>query len=300
MQMLLVLGLVGFGAQLINSSLGLGYGVTSTSALLLIGTAPALASATVNFSQVGSQLVSGYAHWRFGNVDWSVVRRIAIPGAAGAFAGATFLSWLAVEVARPLMALILLTLGLYILIRFTVWGTSRGNLGKPLRSRFLTPVGLVGGFMNSTGGGGWGPIGTSALLASGRLEPRMVVGSISAAEFGVVVAGSAGFLVGLGLAGINLSWVAVMLLGGVVSAPIAAWLARHIPGRMLGSLAGGLVVFVNLRNLFQSGWIEVPSQLQAGLLVVAALGWAGAVAWSARAHRAARRLDEQRAVAATV
>lgn len=289
MPMLLVLGLVGFGAQLINSSLGMGYGVTSASTLLLIGTAPALASATVNFSQVGSQLVSGYAHWRFGNVDWRVVRRIALPGAVGAFAGATFLSWLSIEIARPLMAVILLTLGIYILVRFTVWGTSRGNLGRPLRSRFLAPVGLVGGFMNSTGGGGWGPIGTSALLASGRLEPRMVVGSISAAEFAVVVSGSLGFLVGLGLGGINLSWVLVMLAGGVLAAPIAAWLTRHIPGRLLGSLAGGLIVVINLRNLFQTGLVDVAAGAQVAALVAAVLVWAGAIAWSMAAHRAAQR-----------
>lgn len=288
MPMLLVLGLVGFGGQLINSSLGMGYGVTSASALLLIGTVPALASATVNFSQVGSQLVSGYAHWRFGNVDWAVVKRIALPGAGGAFAGATFLSWLAVEVARPLMAIILLTLGVFILVRFTIWGTARGNLGKPIRTGLLTPVGLVGGFMNSTGGGGWGPIGTSALLATGRLEPRMVIGSISAAEFLVVLAGSVGFLVGLGLAGINFGWVLVMLAGGVLAAPIAAWLARHIPGRMLGSLAGGLIAVINLRNLFQSGWIEIAPAAQVVAMAAAVIGWAGAVAYSAMAHRATR------------
>lgn len=291
MPVLLMLGLIGFGAQLIDSSLGMGYGVTSTSALLLMGISPALASATVNFAQVGTQLASGYAHWRFGNVAWAVTWRLALPGAVGAFAGATFLSRLSVAVARPLMALILLALGLYILIRFTIWGTS-GGATRSLRSNFLAPVGLVGGFMNSTGGGGWGPIGTSALLASGRLEPRMVVGSVSAAEFAVVVASSAGFLVGLGLAGIDLSWVVVMLIGGVIAAPIGAWLVRHIPGRMLGSLAGGLVVMVNLRNLFHSGLINVAPAAQTALLAVAACGWAVAVVWSARSHRQDQRLRE--------
>lgn len=289
MQALILLGLVGFGAQLINGSLGMGYGVTSTSALLVAGTTPALASATVNFSQVGSQLVSGYAHWRLGNVDWRVVWLIALPGALGAFAGATFLSWLAVELARPLMAVILLVLGCYILVRFTVWGTARASLSGHVPTGVLTPVGLVGGFLNSTGGGGWGPVGTSTLLATGRLEPRRVIGSVSAAEFGVVVAGSAGFMVGLGFGGINFHWVGVMLAGGVLAAPIAAWLARHIPGRMLGSLVGGLIVVTNLHNLLGSGWLAAPAGLQVASYGVAVLGWASCVAWSARAHRIATR-----------
>lgn len=287
MPALILLGVVGFGAQLINGSLGMGYGVTSASALLAIGTTPALASATVNFSQVGSQLVSGYAHWRLGNVDWDIVRRIALPGAVGAFTGATFLSWLSVQVARPMMALILLVLGLYILVRFTIWGTSRGAVGTPIRTVFLAPLGLLGGFMNSTGGGGSGPIVTSALLATGRLEPRMVIGSISAAEFAVVVAGSAGFGLGLGLGGINPHWVAVMLVGGVLAAPIAAWLARHVPGRLLGSLAGGLIVLTNARNLMDGTLVEASATVQAGVYLVLSVVWTAAIAWSVRAHRAA-------------
>ncbi len=292
MHALIVLGLVGFGAQLINSSLGMGYGVTSTSALLAVGTAPALASATVNLSQVGSQLVSGYAHWRFGNVDWDVVRRIALPGAVGAFAGALFLSWLSTEVARPFMAVILLALGAYILVRFTLWGVPRRRRDHRIRTSVLTPLGLVGGFMNSTGGGGWGPIGTTSLLATGRLTPRMVVGSISAAEFAVVTAGSAGFIVGLGLGGVNLHWVLVMLAGGMVAAPVAAWLTKHVPGRMLGSLIGGLIIVVNLRNLLYSEAVGSPAALAPLVLVIAALAWIAAVAYSARAHiRESSRVD---------
>lgn len=291
MHILIVLGLVGFGAQLINSSLGMGYGVTSTSALLAVGTAPALASATVNLSQIGSQLVSGYAHWRFGNVDWDVVRRIALPGAAGAFVGALFLSWLSTEVAGRFMAVILLSLGGYILVRFTVWGVPRRRHGHRIRTGFLTPLGLVGGFMNSTGGGGWGPVGTTSLLATGRLTPRMVVGSISAAEFAVVTAGSAGFIVGLGLGGVNLHWVLVMLAGGIVAAPMAAWLTRHVPGRMLGSLIGGLIIVVNLRNLLYNEAVGSPAALAPLVLAIAALAWFAAVAYSARAHiRASSRV----------
>lgn len=284
MQTLLLLGIVGFAAQLINGSLGMGYGITSTSALLLIGTSPALASATVNLSQVGSQLASGIAHHRFGNVDWRIVRRIALPGAVGAFLGAFFLSWLSTEAARPLMTAILLVLGFYLLVRFTAFGTPRGRLGRPIHTGFLTPLGLVAGFMNSTGGGGWGPVGTTALLATGRLEPRKVIGSISVAEFAVVVAGSLGFAIGLGLGGINLHWVAIMLLGGVLAAPVAAWLAQRVPARMLGSLVGGLIIFTNTRNVFHGEWFAAAPGVEIAVTTAVLLLWAAAIAWSTRAH----------------
>lgn len=287
MATLVMLGVVGFVAQLINTGLGMGYGVTSTTFLLLLGVSPAAASATVNFSQLGSQLASGVAHWRLGNVDWPLVRRIALPGAVGGFAGAAFLSRLSLEVARPMVASVLFALGCYLLIRFTFWGTVRGRPGRPLRHRFLLPLGFVGGFLNSAGGAGWGPVGATALLATGRIEPRKVIGSISAAEFLVVVAGSAGFVLGLGIGGVNLAWVVVMLVTGSIAAPCAAWVARRVPARMLGSLVGGLIVTVNVHSLMHAGMLGLPVAGQAILYGVVVLLWAAAVVWSARAHRAA-------------
>src|SRR3954471_11774172 len=118
MRKLLLLALVGLGAQLVDGSLGMAYGVTSTTLLLAIGTNPAAASATVHLAEIGTTLVSGVAHWRFGNVDWKVVAKIGIPGAVGSFAGATLLSGLSTAVAAPVMSLILLSLGVYILVRF--------------------------------------------------------------------------------------------------------------------------------------------------------------------------------------
>src|SRR3712207_3747793 len=152
---LLLLALVGLGAQLVDGSLGMAYGVTSTTLLLAIGTNAAAASATVHLAEVGTTLVSGFSHWRFGNVDWPVVLKIGVPGAFGAFAGATFLSSLDTETAAPIMAIILLVLGLYVLARFTLWGLRKDRLGLPLRKRFLAPLGVFAGFIDATGGGGW-------------------------------------------------------------------------------------------------------------------------------------------------
>lgn len=291
MRTLVLLGLVGLAAQLVDGSLGMAYGVTSTTLLLAVGTNPAAASATVHLAEIGTTLASGLSHWRFGNIDWKVVARIGVPGAVGAFAGATLLSWLSTEFAAPLMALILLALGLYIAVRFTAWGLPRGNLGKPLRKRFLAPLGLVAGFVDSTGGGGWGPVGTPAILASGRLEPRKVIGSIDASEFLVAIAASIGFLLGLGSENIDLAWAAVLLIGGVIAAPIAAWLVRHIPPRVLGSAVGGLIVLTNARTLLKSDWIDAPGGVRGVAYIVIAAAWAAALSYSVRAYAADRRAE---------
>ncbi|MFE3447387.1 sulfite exporter TauE/SafE family protein [Nonomuraea sp. NPDC059194] len=285
MRALILLGLVGFAAQLVDGSLGMAYGVTSTTLLLAVGTNAAAASATVHLAEIGTTLASGVAHWRFNNIDWKVVAKIGVPGAVGAFAGATFLSSLSTEVAAPIMSLILLSLGAYILIRFTAFGLPRGNLGKPLRKRFLAPLGLLAGFVDATGGGGWGPVGTPAILASGRLQPRKVIGSIDASEFLVALAASIGFLVGIGSENIDYAWVGVLLLGGVIAAPIAAWLVRHIPPRILGSAVGGVIILTNVRTLLRSDWIDASGGVQAiAYLAIAAL-WAAAIAYSVREYR---------------
>jgi uncharacterized protein len=288
---LVMLGLVGFGAQMVDGSLGMGFGATSTTLLLAMGTAPALASATVHLTQIGTTLASGVSHWRFGNLDWGVVRRIGIPGGIGAFIGATFLSSLSTTAATPLMAAVLFALGLYILIRFTAAGVPVANLGKPLRSRFLAPLGLVAGFVNATAGGGWGPISTSTLLASGRIEPRKVVGSVGTSEFMVATSASAGFLLGLGFHGVQFSWVALMLLGGVIAAPIAAWLVRHIPARILGSAVGGLIVLLNSRTLLSEHAIDASSEVRGSVYVVVMIAWVAAVVHVVRIHRRQREQE---------
>ncbi|TFV52590.1 sulfite exporter TauE/SafE family protein [Geodermatophilus sp. DF01-2] len=298
MKTLVLLALVGLGAQLVDGSLGMAYGVTSTTLLLAIGTNPAAASATIHLAEIGTTLASGLAHWRFGNVDWKVVAKVGVPGAIGAFLGATVLSNLSTEVAAPVMSLILVSLGVYLLVRFTLRGVDRRHLGKPIRKRFLGPLGLVAGFVDATGGGGWGPVGTPALLASGRMEPRRVIGSIDTSEFLVALAASLGFLVALGSQGIDLLWVLGLLAGGLVAAPIAAWLVRHVPPRMLGSLVGGIIVLTNTRTLLRSEWIDAADPVRSTVYAVLAAVWVAAVVHSFREYRKDRALESADALAA--
>jgi uncharacterized membrane protein YfcA len=294
---LILLALAGLGAQLVDGSLGMAYGVTSTTLLLALGTNPAAASATIHLAEIGTTLASGLSHWKFGNVDWKVVAKVGLPGAVGAFAGATFLSSISTELAAPVMSLILVSLGAYILVRFTLRGIDRRNIGKPIRKRFLGPLGLVAGFVDATGGGGWGPVGTPALLSSGRMEPRKVIGSIDTSEFLVALAASLGFLFALGSQGIDPLWVAGLLAGGLVAAPIAAWLVRHIPPRLLGSLVGGMIVITNVRTLLRSEWVGASDIVSYAIYAVLFAVWVAAVVHSYRQYRQDAALESADAVA---
>lgn len=281
MQRLIVLGLVGLIAQLIDGSLGMAYGVTSTTLLLAAGTAPASASAAVHLAEIGTTLASGVAHWRFGNVDWFLVRRIAFPGAIGAFVGATVLSSVSTEAAAPWMAGLLLALGVYLLLRFSVKPVANYLETHRPRRRWLIPLGTFAGFIDATGGGGWGPVTTPALLAGGKLPPHRVIGSVDTSELMVAVAASAGFLLGLQLAAIPLDVVAALLVGGVLAAPLAAWLVRKIPARLLGASVGGLIVLTNMRTLLRV-W-ELGTPIRVISYVVAIVVWVTAIAVGVRA-----------------
>lgn len=247
MRKLVLLALLGLAAQLVDGSLGMGYGVTSATLLVAGGLGPAAASAAIHFSEIGTSLVSGVAHHTLGNVDWRTVGILALPGFVGAFAGATFLVQLDGDVARLVVGAILLVLGCYVTWRFLAPERLRFQ-GRP-SARFLGPVGLVGGVLDAVGGGGWGPVGTTSMLSSGRLEPRKVIGSVDTAEFVVSVGASLGFLAALGSQGIEWAVVAALMIGGAIAAPIAAVLVRYLPARILGVTAGGLIVLTNVRTL---------------------------------------------------
>ena len=284
MRKLVLLALVGLAAQLVDGSLGMGYGMTSSSLMLLAGLSPALASASVHLAEIGTTLASGASHWRLGNTDPRLVVRLGLPGAVGAFGGATVLSHLSTRASTPVTASLLILLGAYVLGRFALRPPrGSGSRRSPHGRRLLVPLGMVGGFVDATGGGGWGPVVTTTLLTGGRTAPRTVVGSVGASEFLVTVAASAGFLTGLGTAGISLGIVLTLLAGGLVAAPISAWLVSRLPGAVLGTAVGGLILATNLRVLLS--WAGASART--GVLLYGVLGvvWAVFLALAIRKAR---------------
>lgn len=236
-------------AQLVDGGLGMGFGVTSTTILLLTMT-PAHASAVVHAAEVGTTLASGVAHWRFGNVNWRIVVQLGIPGAVGALIGATLLSHIAADAAQPITAIILALVGANLLWRF-----SRGRVRKPSSRQYSAPMiialGTVGGLVDATGGGGWGPMTTSTLLALGKDEPRRVIGTVNTAEFLVATAATIGFVIGLWeQLHTHLFAIGQLMLGGVIAAPVAAWLVTKINPIILGGFVGTALIALNLPVLW--------------------------------------------------
>ncbi|MEI6270843.1 MAG: sulfite exporter TauE/SafE family protein [Chloroflexota bacterium] len=275
MQTLILVAIAGLAAQLVDGSLGMGYGLTSSTLLIFAGLTPAMASASVHLAEVGTTALSGASHHRFGNVDWHVVRRIAIPGGIGAFLGATLLSSLSTESAKPLASTLLFVLGVYVLLRFLLGKVRVQRTGLP-GIKFLLPLGFIGGFIDATGGGGWGPVTTPTLLADGRLAPNRVIGTVSASEFVVSLSASFGFFTALGGEGVRLEFVGALLAGGLIAAPIAAYMVRHLNPRILGVAVGGFICFTNARVLLGAAGIKGDAFLAAYAVIVAI--WALAIA----------------------
>jgi hypothetical protein len=263
--------------------------------LVAFGTAPAAASATVHLAELGTTFVSGVSHWRFGNVDWRTVRIMTLPGAVGGFCGAVVLSSLDGATAKPWVAAILSVLGVYVLFRFLgrARGPRRTRATKPLAAAVLAPLGLGAGFLDAVGGGGWGPVGTPTLLASGRLEPRKVIGSVDTGEFLVALGASVGFLVSLTWKDVPLATVLMLLSGGLVAAPLAAYLVRRLSPRKLGVVVGAAILLTNARTLMTTFGIDGLARSAAYLGIVVVVG--AAAAWrlsQARSRRRARQAVE--------
>ncbi|ABG05276.1 protein of unknown function DUF81 [Rubrobacter xylanophilus DSM 9941] len=288
MRSLIVLALVGLAAQLVDGSLGMAYGVTSTTLLLAVGITPALASTVVHISEVGTTLASGVSHWRFGNVDWEKVGWLAVPGGVGAFVGAVVLSsFISAEAAEPIVAIFLFCLGGYVLARFAFDRRGRLIEARRVPRRLLSPLGLVAGFLDALGGGGWGPIGTSTLLSSRRMEPRKVVGTVDTSEFIVALSASAGFLVSLSFSEVPWSIVGALLAGGLVAAPIAAWIVRHLNARVLGTAVGGFILLTNANTFL--GAIGAGEEVNLPVYGIILAVWAVALYFSIAALRRERR-----------
>lgn len=236
--------LVGFAAQMVDGAIGMAYGVTGTAVLLGIGVPPATASACIHASEVFTTGVSGFSHWRFGNVRRDLIWRLALPGVVGGAVGAYVLATLPGETIRPYVAAYLLVMGLAI-----VWRALRRLPVRDETPRHVGALGLVGGFLDAIGGGGWGPVVTATLLGRGA-TPRYVIGSVNLAEFFVTATITGTFFLTIGLE----LWpiIAGLIVGGVMAAPLAAYATQRIPHRPMMLLVGLAVVVINLRGLAQS------------------------------------------------
>jgi len=229
----LLLG-IGFAAQLVDGALGMAYGVLANTAMLSMGLPPAQASALVHTAEVFTTGASAASHIYHRNVDWRMVTRLGVTGVLGGILGAWILSNLEVAAARRLVYVYLQLMGFYIL-----WRSVRIALSPRAPSGWLMPLGLVAGFLDATGGGGWGPVATSTLIGSGH-APRQTVGSVNTTEFFVTVATAATFFVELGAS--PLEHLLPLVLGGVLAAPFGGWAVKHIWPRTLMVAVGLLIV----------------------------------------------------------
>src|ERR687886_121868 len=295
MRSFLVLAIVGLVAQLVDGSLGMAYGVTSQSLLLAVGLAPALASASVHIAEVGTTLASGASHWRFGNVDWSKVGWLAVPGGVGAFLGAVVLSSvISAEAAEPIVAVFLFCLGVYILSRFAFRRREKPVVERPISRGFLAPLGFIAGFLDAAGGGGWGPIATPTLLSSRRMEPRKVVGTVDTSEFVVAFSASTGFLLALSFADVPWRVVGALLVGGLVAAPVAAYIVRILPARILGTAVAGVILVTNMKTFL--GAMGVSGGLAIVIYVLIVVVWVAALAHSLMVNRRERKASMEAGV----
>lgn len=234
---------VGLVAQVVDGALGMAYGVTSSAFLQSTGVSPAAASASVHIAEVFTTGFSGLSHWKLGNVNKKLFKRLVLPGVVGAVLGAYVVTSFDGKILKPWISGYLLLMGLYILTKAF----------RPIRiatepPTFVAPLALTGGFLDAAGGGGWGPVVTTSLLGSGQ-DPRSTIGSVNAAEFFLAVAGGISFAV---MGGFTVwTTIAGLIFGGMFAAPLAAVLTKHAPTKLLLVIVGLLITSLSLYNLFQ-------------------------------------------------
>lgn len=235
---------IGFLAQLIDGALGMAYGVSSTTFMITAGVPAKIASASVHTAEVFTTFVSGISHWKLKNIDWSVFKKLVFPGAIGGAVGAYILVNFPGDMLSPFVSVYLLLMGAFVLFR-GICGVTK----TLVKGNKLIPLGLVGGFFDAVGGGGWGPIVTSTMVASGH-PPRYTIGSVNTAEFFVTMAQTLTFTVFLG-AGQYWQYILGLAIGGVLAAPLAAYICSKISDKSMLLIVGILIILLNVYNLIK-------------------------------------------------
>ena len=235
---------IGFAAQMIDGALGMAFGVISTTLLISMGVPPAAASASVHTVESFTTGVSGLSHALQRNIDWKLFGRIVVPGVIGGVLGAYVLTQISADTARPIVLAYLAAIGLYLIWR----GARHKHVERP--PRIVAPLGLAGGFLDAAGGGGWGPVVTSNLLVQGG-NPRKTIGTVNAAEFFVTVTISATFIAALGWEAFTVATVG-LLIGGVVAAPLGAFMAKKAAPDLLLTLVGVVLTLTSLYGVWRA------------------------------------------------
>jgi len=233
---------VGFFAQLVDGAFGMAYGVVALTFLLGAGVSPAAATVGARTAEIFTSAVSGLSHLQFRNVDNKLFRGLLVPGVVGGVLGAYILTAVPGRVLKPLVAIYLLVIGLVIL-RKTLKGIEKAKV----RTRVLF-IAAIGGFFDAVGGGGWGPIVTSTLVARGH-SPRLTVGSVNLAEFFVTFCEAAIFLATIRL--VHWKIIVGLMIGGILAAPLAAYICKRLSSRALRILIGILTIAVSVNTIFQ-------------------------------------------------
>lgn len=236
---------VGFAAQLVDGALGMAFGIISNTALVaVLGVPPALASQRIHVVECFTTAMSGISHLFHRNIDKRLFLRLLIPGMVGGVAGAYLLTSLDAGVVKPFVLLYLAGIGVYLLVR--------GLLYPPAvrEAKHIAPLGLIGGFLDAAGGGGWGPVVTSNLLIQGA-DPRKVVGTVNAVEFFLTLTVSAAFIWRLGFADLAGATLGI-LIGGMLAAPIGAWAAKHCPPKLMLILVGVVLTLTSAYGVYRA------------------------------------------------
>ena len=284
---LLLFAVAGFAASLVDGALGMGFGPTSSSILLVSGLAPTVVSASVNLAKVATGVVAALSHWRFYNLDRGLVINLAVPGSVGAIVGVTLLASIEGATLRPYLAVLLTLIGLRILVRFARPVEAREHHLSPPDARGkqklvydksgVSAAAFVGGVTNGMIGA-WGPVVTPFLLHRG-VRPNYAIGCVNTAEVAVAATASASLIASLGRGGFNSAVVIAMLIGGAIAAPLAAWFIQRVPPRPVGLAVAVLLLITNAGELATWAGLAASPWMWAIYLGIVALVAIAYVAW---------------------
>ncbi len=237
--------LIGIFAQCVDGAMGMAYGVSASTLLLANGISPAVATASIHISEIFTTGASGLSHWKMGNVSAKLFRNLIVPGVVGGLIGVYIITSIDAEVIKPIVSIYLMLMGFYIFVK----AFKKITFNAIVKKKKIIPLAFVGGFVDSVGGGGWGPVVTTTLLGSGH-EPKKAIGTVNASEFFITVATGFSFAMLIGVSYWEI--IAGLMISGIMVAPFAAKILSKIPTKPLMAFVGCLIIFLSAHNIYKS------------------------------------------------